>query len=302
MAISQGSASKIGFIEEVTWGTTPALPELTTLPVTSFNINLSKDEFEDTAIRGDRMQRYSLSGNKTVGGDIAVLLSPGNFDPFLESAMSSAFDTNVLKVGSTRKSFTFEHAQEDIGIYIPYTGVLVDKFAMSVATTGIVTGTFTVVGKSSSTAAGSTIDNAGGYSAEASNLPFTHVSGSFNEGGAPIGLVTTIALTIDNGYSTNFALGNVSARDLTYSFIKLEGTVTAYFEDAVLINKFINGSASSLNFTLTNGTKTLQFNMPNIKYTGASKSLSGSGPVVLNLPFKALFDAGTGSIVTITRT
>lgn len=301
MAIAQGSSSKIGMVAETVWGTTPSTPAFTTIPVTDFSVNLSKDEFEDTSIQGDRMQRYSLSGNRTVTGDMSVLMAPINYDSLLESVVSGTWNTNVLKVGSTRKSFTVEHAQEDIGVYIPYTGVVVDKASFSVNTTGVVTGQFSLVGKDGGVADVSSLD-ADGYTAATTALPFTHVSGTFNEGGSAIGLITSIQFTIDNGYSTNYALGNVGARDLSGSFVKCEGTVSAYFESATLLNKFINGTSSSLDFTLSNGTNTLKVEMPNTKYTGASKSLSGSGPVVLSMPFKALYHTGSGSIVTFTRT
>lgn len=301
MAQGQGSAAKIGYVSEVTWGSTPATPSLITIPVTDFNVNLGKEEYEDTSIQGDRMQRYSLSGNRTVTGDLSVMMAPLNYDFLLESALSGAFTTDVLKVGSTRKSFTLEHSQTDISVYVPYTGVVVDKASFTVNTQGIVTGQFSVVGKDGGVAAGTSLDT-NGYTAASTALPFTHVSGTFNEGGSAIGLITSIQFTIDNGYSANYALGNVAARELTGAFIKCEGTVSAYFESATLLNKFINGTSSSLDFTLSNGTNTMKFDMPNIKYSGGTKQLSGSGPVVLTMPFKALYDSASGSIITITRT
>lgn len=301
MSISTGSRSQVGIVVETVYGTTPATPSLTGLAYTDFSVNLTHDEYEDNTIRADRMERYSITGNNHVAGDITANFSALNFDSLLESLMSSLFTTNVLKIGSTRKSFSMEEAQSDISIYNVFTGVLVDKLDLTVPSDAIVTAKFSVVGKDQSAYASTSIDT-DGYTAPAAARPFTHLGGTFKEGGVVVGYITSIDLSVDNGYTANYSLGNAACRDMTYNMIKVSGTVNAYFEDSVFVNKFMNQTVSSLDFTLTDGTHTMEFNMPNVKYTGATKTVNGQGPVTIALPFKALYDSVSANVLTITRT
>lgn len=298
MTIAQGTVSQVGYVNESIWGTTPATPEMLSIPYTSFNVNLTKSIYEDASVQSDRMERYSIHGNRQVGGDIAVNFSASNFDPFLESLMNSAFSTNVLKTGTTRKSFTFEQGSKDISQYSVFSGVVVDKMSLSVPVDGIVTAQFTVLGKQMTIGA-TPLDSL--MTPAQTVQPFVHEGGTFEEGGVSTGIITGIQLTVDNGYSANFSLGNTLARDLSYGFAKVSGSVTVYFEDATMVNKFLNGTESSLNFTLTDGTHQMNFKVPRIKFNGASKSISGTNSIVLTMPFVALYDGVTGTNLQITR-
>lgn len=304
MTIATGIRSKVGYITEVTYGTTPATPDLLELPFTSFAVNLTRNDYEDNAIRSDRMQRYSITGNRSVGGQMDVNFCHSVYDAMLESLMQSTFTTNVLKTGTTRKSFTIEEGSADISQYRNYTGVIVDKFSLNVPNAGIVTAKFDFLAKDQSALSGATIDTNSAYTAAATKTPFanTGTSGFMKEGGSTVGYVTSIQLDIDNGHASNFALGATTIRDFTTALCKVTGTAQVYFEDAVMYNKFVNGTASSLDFKLDDGTNTVEFNIPNVKYTGASKTINGAGPIVLSMPFRGLYDNTTGSNIVITRT
>src|SRR5512139_1043886 len=106
--IAQGSRSKISYAVETTWGTTPATPALFVLPYVSFGLNATKEIYEDDSIQSDRMLRHTVHGNKAVSGPLAVKYSATDFDPLLESVCNGVWATNVLKTGTTQKSFTFE--------------------------------------------------------------------------------------------------------------------------------------------------------------------------------------------------
>ena len=302
MTIATGARSKVGFITEVTYGTTPATPNLVELPFTSFSVNLTRDEHDDNSIRSDRMERFSVSGNKTVAGQIDVNFAHGLYDTLLESLMQSAFTANVLKVGTTRKSLTVEEGALDIAQYRAYTGLIVDKAEFDIPAAGFVTAKFDVIAKDQGALAATSIDT-DGYTAAAAKVPFTDngVSGFVKEGGSAVGYITGLKFMIDNGHAKNYTLGSNVIRDLTTNNAKVTGTVTVTFEDAVMYNKFVNGTATSIDVKLDDGTNTYEFFLPNVKYTGATKTISGNGPVTLSMPFKALFDTTTGSNIVVTR-
>ena len=298
-SIAQGAVSQVGYVVENVWGTTPSTPQLTALPYTSFNINLTKSIYDDTSVQPDRMARYSIHGNRQVGGDIAVNMSASVYDTLLESLMNNSFTTNVLKTGTTRKSLTIEQGSTDIAQYSVYTGLVADKLSLNVPVDGVVTAQFSFIGKQM-TIRGTPLDNT--LTPAAVAQPFVHEGGVFTIDGTPASCtVTGIQLTVDNGYTANFSLGNTLACDLSFGMAKVTGSMTVYFKDAAAINAFLSGTESSLEFTLTDGTNYHTYFLPKIKYNGASKSISGTGSIILTIPFVALYDSVSGTNLRITR-
>lgn len=307
-SIAVGARSAIGAVAETVWGTTPATPALLDVPFTNFTFDKTLDKFLDNSIQGDRMYRPSVSGNTHIAGDIDVNYSPLNYDLFLQSLLSSTWLTNVLKIGNTQASFTIEHSQLDIGQYFQYTGCVVDKLALNLTTSGLVTAKFSFIGKDSPTATAASVDTtagtgAGGFYTAASVAPlFTHNGGTFKEGGATIGSFVSLSLLIDNKSTANFALGGSTVYALTSNFLEVTGTVNVFLQDASMYNKFINSTASSIEFSLNNGTNTHDYSIPNVRYNAATKAVTGNGPVMLALPFTGFYDATSSSNLVITRT
>lgn len=295
---SQGSRSRVAYVPEVTYGVTPVTPTTVQIPFVNFNVNTVIDQFADPSIRGDRQARTSNTGNTHVTGDFDVQLNHSNFDPFFASLLTGSWATNVLKFGSTQSSFTFEQASLDINQYWTYTGVVMDKLALTVNTTGNVSTKFTVMGKATALASTSICTTP---TAPVEAAPFTHLGGTFKEGGSVTALISAITLNVDNGVSANFVLGVSTAAQLSDSMVKVTGSATVMFQDAVIASKFLNGTPTSLDFVLTDGTNTYEFNMPNVKYTGLTRTITQTGPVTLTVPFTGLFDNTSASILTITR-
>jgi hypothetical protein len=296
---AQGSRSQVTYIKETNFGVTPSpSPTLIAIPYTNFNINATIDQFKDTSVRPDRQERTSNSGNTHVAGDFDVQLNHHNFDPFFESLLTGSFATNVLKIGTTQSSFTFEQGSLDIGQYFSYTGVVIDKLALTVNTTGNVTAKFSVMGKSVALSATTLCATP---TAITDATPYSHAGGTFKEGGTVTALVSALTLNIDNGMSANFTLGATTAQSLSESMIKITGSATVMFSDAVIANKFLSGTATSLDFTLTDGTNTMEIALPNVKYTGMSRQVTGQGTITLTVPFTALYDHTSATAITVTR-
>ena len=91
MTILQGSRSALSYVAEATFGTTPATPTFIEIPYTTHSLNLTKQRVSGTDIQADRMLRVDRHGNRQAGGDIVADLRKADFDPFLESALMSAF-------------------------------------------------------------------------------------------------------------------------------------------------------------------------------------------------------------------
>lgn len=301
MAFAQGSRSSLSFITEATFGTTPA-GNFTNLPFSTHSLNLTKDRVAGTDIQADRMARVDRHGNRQVGGDIVVDLRDGDFDSFLESAMLNTWATNVLKVGVTPKFFSIEDYAADIDQARVFTGMSVSTMAISLAPNQMVTTTFGMVGKDMAiSATEKTQDAASGAS------PFDAYSGDIsigNVGGAaPVAIVTALDFTLNNSYAPTFVIGDDSAPSLEYGRAEVEGTLSAYFEDASLINRFLNETETEIEVSVNDptGANSYTFSFPRVKINSADVGVEGPTSRMISMSFVALYDTTEATNLKITR-
>jgi hypothetical protein len=301
MAFAQGSRSSLSFITEATFGTTPA-GNFTNLPFSTHSLNLTKDRVAGTDIQADRMARVDRHGNRQVGGDIVVDLRDGDFDSFLESAMLNTWATNVLKVGTTPKFFSIEDYAADIDQSRVFSGMSVSTMAISLAPNQMVTTTFGMVGKDMTISATEKTQNAASGAA-----PFDAYSGDIsigNVGGAsPVAIVTALDFTLNNSYAPTFVIGDDSAPSLEYGRAEVEGTLTAYFEDASLINRFLNETETEIEVSVDDptGGNSYTFSFPRVKINSADVGVDGPTSRMISMSFVALYDTTEGTNLKITR-
>ena len=301
MAFAQGSRSSLSFITESTFGTTPA-GNFTNLPFSTHSLNLTKDRVAGTDIQADRMARVDRHGNRQVGGDIVVDLRDGDFDVFLESAMLNTWATNVLKVGTTPKFMSIEDYAADIDQARVFTGMSVSTMGISLAPNQMVTTTFGMVGKDMTMSATEKTQDAASGAA-----PFDAYSGDIsigNVGGAaPVAIVTALDFTLNNSYAPTFVIGDDSAPSLEYGRAEIEGTLTAYFEDDALINRFLNETETEIEVSVDDptGANSYTFQFPRVKINSADVGVDGPTSRMISMSFVALYDATEGTNLKITR-
>jgi hypothetical protein len=306
MTIASLNRARIGHILETVVGTTPATPAFAELPYDKFDVVLSRNTISDNSIRSDGMARYVLYGDNEIKGSIEVKLTHGYYDLLLQSLARGPWTTNVLKSGTattTGYTLAMEEQHLDISQYIVFNGLLVDSLEVTIPTSGVVTAKFGIVGLSQSALSATTFTGATWTAATVKN-PFTDYgsAGFVKEGGSTVGYVQSLNFKIDNNYKAEYAAGANVAHDFTMSNRKVTGTVVVFFEDSTMYNKFVSGTASSIDYKLDNGTNQLEFNFPNIRYLGVAKSLGGSGAITLSMPFEAIYDGTSTSHFVITRT
>lgn len=305
MAFSQGSRAGLSYVPEVTFGTTPVTPALIQLPYTTQSLNLTKERVTGNDIQPDRMLRVDRHGNRSVAGDIVTDLRKGDYDAFLESAFFNSFSTNVLKIGTTLKSFSIEDAATDIAQFRLFTGVSVSSLAISIKPNQMVTGTFSMVGKDM-TISGTSVDAT--KTASSANQPFDSYSGALSIGTAggslsSAAIVTGIDFTINNALAPTFVVGSASTPQLEYGMATVEGTITAYFEDASLINRFINETATGLQVVVDDPTGLSDYTwlFPRVKINGADVPVDSPTSRIITMPFVALYDTTEATNISLTR-
>ena len=310
--MADGSRHSLRFVPEVTYGVTPANPALTPIRHTGTTLALSKEALQSEEIRADRQIADYRHGSRQVGGEINIELSYSSFDVILEALLCGTWEVGVpaagsdsLKAGVVRRSFTLERFFGDIAgankPYYRYTGVEFNSLQLQINANAIVTGTLAVTGQDltlgSAGIAGAT------YPAATTTSPLDSFTGSLKEGGNTVAVVTEIQLNIENGLEARFVVGSKTSIRPSIARSNISGQITAYFEDSTLVEKFINETVTSLEFSLPDGAgNVLDFELPRLKYSGGSPDVQGEGPITLTMPFQALLDPVSGSNIIITRT
>ena len=306
MPISQGSRAGLSYVAETVFGTTPLTPSLIQLPYTTHTLNLTKERVTGNDIQPDRMLRVDRHGNRSVAGDIVADLRKGDYDALLESAFFNTFATNVLKIGTTPKFFSIEDAAADIAQFRLFTGMSVSTLAVSIRPNQMVTATFGMVGKDM-TISGTSVDAV--KTASSINQPFDSYSGALSIGTAggalsTSAIVTGIDFTINNALAPTFVVGSSSTPQLEYGMATVEGTITAYFEDASLINRFLNETATGLQVEVDDPSAGSGYTwlFPRIKINGADVPVDNPASRIITLPFVALYDTTENTNIKLTRT
>jgi hypothetical protein len=167
----------------------------------------------------------------------------------------------------------------------------------------MVTGSFDMVGKTM-TQSGSTGSTGGTPTAASSNQPFDSYSGTISDGGSAISIVTSIDFSLANSLAPTFVVGSDAAQSLEYGRAVVEGTMTVYYEDATLINKFLNETESSIEVSVDDptGSNSYTFLFPRVKYNGASVPVQNPQSRLITMPFVALYDATEDTNIKLTRT
>jgi len=299
--LAVGSRHSMAYVQETTFGTTPATPVFKALRHNSTTLALTKQGFASAEIRADRQIANYRHGTYQVGGDIVSELSATSFDDLIAAAMmQTAWTSNALIIGTTQTSFTIERFFDDIGQYIRSTGCQIDGFSFSVKPNGLIDVTFPVVGLSETTASvaitGST------YGSLSTTSPMDGFTGIIKNGGTAIATVTQLDLKFTNKLAAQFAVGNQAAVGITEGTANVTGQIIAYFTDLSLLDLFINETESSLEFTFTDGTNSYDFLVPNLKYNGSNPDVKDDGPIMLTLPYQSILDTVTGTTLKITRT
>ena len=303
MAFAQGSRSSLSYIVESTFGTTPA-GNFTNLPFSTHSLNLTKDRVAGNDIQADRMPRVDRHGNRQVAGDIVVDLRDGDYDALLESAMLNTWATDVLKVGTTPKFFSVEDYAADIDQARVFTGLSVSTMGVSLAPNQMVTTTFGMVGKDMTIGATEkTQDTASGaapFDAYSGDISIGNVGG----GSSAVAIVTGLDFTLTNSFAPTFVIGDDSAPSLEYGRAEVEGTLTAYFEDAALINRFLNETETEIEVSVDDptGGNAYTFFFPKVKINSADVGVDGPTSRMISMSFVALYDATEGTNLKITRT
>ncbi len=211
--------------------------------------------------------------------------------------------SSILKVGTTRRSFSFMRHFADLSTdgHLVYPGIEINNFSMTCEPDAIITSVFAVLGRDQNAAADAA-PSGSSYVDGNTNSVFDCFSGLIYDGATAVGVVTSLNFTLESGLAARNVVGSDKTIRPSIQRTNLSGQITVFFEDAVLQDKFIDETPSSLRFHLFDAANNeIVVYMPMIKYNGGQPDTQGQGPITPNMPFQAYRDPTTGTTMAIIR-
>ena len=261
-----------------------------------------------SAITVAGMTPAGYNGTYTVTACTATSVSYANATTGAQ-IVAGTIKNKALKIGVTPKSLSIEDAVNDLTVpqFRLFTGMTVNSVAISIKPNAMIGATFSLVGKDMAIS-GTSVDPT--KDASSTNQPFDSYSGTIGIGNASaVGgltastIITGIDFTVSNSLAPTFVVGSSTTPQLEYGMATVEGTLTAYFEDASLINRFLNETTSAFQVTVNDptGASNYTFHFPRVKFNGASVPVDNPTSRIITLPFVALYDTLENTSVEIIR-
>lgn len=294
-------------IAEVTKGTTPTSPTFLLGRYTSISGSPQRNSVRSPERRPDRMMASMVTGlNGFQKGISGVWTRDAANDLKLESLLNGAWATNVLKNGSTAKSFTLEEKYEG-GATDPYrraTGCQVDSLAMSYRMGEAIQCNWAIrhMGESvATTALGSASYTAPSPGYDPVSTVEIAVTTMF---GISSPKVVGLDLNITNNMAPLYAFGSANPFDHSLGLFDISGNVQLYLQTSTDYSTFTTRQ-TGLTFNITLGSVTNfkdKIEMGNVHaYNPDISDPGATGQHIVTIPFSAAYYASDTSAIKWTR-
>jgi len=220
---------------------------------------------------------------------------------------TDAVEDATVKAGDTRKAFSILREFSDLGgapakPFLLYAGCEVASWNLAAAANALAKSTFSfmgigMTGPSENAPANSSVAPA--YETEA----FDTFSGQLDIDGADSAVVTDYNFTINNGHAPKYVIGREVSQDLTVTQSVIEGSITAYFEDAVLYEKFVNEESFSMTLTLQDSANNKMIvSLPELSVlSGTQPDVTADGPITIPINFSAHYHETIETHISVQR-
>lgn len=305
MAIASTSRSRVAYISEAAFGTTPATPTFIEMRRTNGNLGTKKSTVKSEQVTLDRNVRAEYQTAQDVTGSYDFEFSADSLDNLLAGALRASWATNVLVNGAAEPSFTFEETIDVTGsnVYQRYTGCMIDSLSLNIAARRAVTGSVNIVGVQQTLA--TTIITGATYTAAPTTAIETadKVAALAIAGINPVPKIKSLSLNIANNLRARDKVGSLYADSFGAGTCDVTGTIEAYFESNALLQSVLDHGGGAISFTLGQvANKKYTFSLPAVTFLDGSRKIGGNNDdVMMSIPFRAVYDATTAGSIKITR-
>jgi hypothetical protein len=297
-------------IEEATYDTTPATGTWDTARITSESLSATPQVNSSSEIRSDRMVADQFVVSTASEGSLDFEFSAGGlFDTLLEGAMYDSWTADVLTVGTEQHSYSIEKEFTDLTAnhFLVFSGMRVGGMSLGFTYGEAVTGSFTMAGASVTPASATQVVT--GVTAATTSRVMNAVSDMTSlkiAGTTFTGCIRGIQLAINNNLRPSECVGSDTPGDQIEGTAEITGSIEAYLTDTTVqwyTSQILNQTQFDIEFTLSDGTNTYTFDLPNCRISGSAPNAQGiNTDVMIQADFTALYDSGSSSSLTITRT
>lgn len=304
MPVATSNRAQLTYIAETTWGATPGVGTMKIVRYTGESLDNNYGFTESSEIIADRMTTDIVRVSGSSAGEVNYELSYGMFDDWIEAALGGTWTTNVVKTGTTARSFTVEKQFLDVTQFLAFTGQRIDTWRMELRQGQIAAGSFGFLGKASNAMAATTA-RAGTTAAptDAVMAPVDSIQ-VLTENAVTIAGCSGLTFNLSNSLRPLPVLNSIDPLDINAGRQRLTGTLDIYFQDATMFSKFRSLTETALVVKIGGAAaKNYNLNIPRVKFTKAS-IVAGGGDQDLMVQFEwtALRHTGTSSLMEVTRT
>lgn len=296
---ASGSNLKLSYIEETVWGETPANPDMKQLRgIVSESLGGSQESITSNELNPNRGVSYMVPGSKVVSGDLSFELGVNSAVQLLATMLGTVDTTDLLDgryshkitVAQGPKSLTVEKFFSDISKGFVFRGLKPNTFNLSVAPNGIATGSVAFMGKSYE----GTDTQLDATPIETAHAFYNSISATVEIGGVVYEDLLSLNMDATNNLEDARAIGTQNSVGLTPGRFEVNGSFSLPLtvdKALPLIVKATDGVEDTLKMTFSNGTFSVEFLFPRVKYSGDPvPKVGGQGQVNLELSFNGLLD------------
>ncbi len=309
---ASGAGSELAYIQETTFGQTPASPSLVAVRCLPPQLDPQAEAFISEQINDLRVAaglRHAYQGAQL---SIPMELSYGAADEFLSGALMKDWasdtpgaGTDALDFGAVKKSYSMELARLDAATayYLLAKGCVFTGFDLNINADGASAVSLTLNALAASlSASNTTADAGGGYTAAPSNEPMIAADVSSIQIDASDVEIVGLSLSYSDPRSPQRVIGSKNAAGFIADGRRsLTGTISGYATSKADFDRYLNETESALTATLTDPAgNAFALSIPTWKATGYSEG-QGQTAIRFEMTFEA-YDADGTSPMRITRT
>jgi hypothetical protein len=295
----------VGTTFSATWAATTLTAGVAPVGSSAFTTLALGQWFQAQAATGANAGKYFKVHESTVPTSTLITLSALTPATAEGPIANTNLSTSRLVTGSTQRSFALEKAFTDINQFFAYRGMTVAKVMQSLQSGARVTGSFDFLGKDAVRAGATQLTGAPNASTTYEGMSAVKGVGNILEGGAALTstFIKSLDWGLDNSLRGRDAIANLGNVSIGAGSVDLSGSMVVYLADGTLYDKFLNKTATSLSFRMTdtagNG---YIITVPRMFYGDAKVQAGGiNQDAMISMPWRGVKDPTTGQTFIIDR-
>lgn len=303
--IGTGSNTRVILDYETAFKTEPGVSTAVVIPHSTLTCSVDQAPQQSSRLQAGRHSYLPFYGNKTITGTLTGPVCTETIGFILKCFLGEPDSTSVhtFTVQTETPSFLIEKQFTDLGLYYKYNGCKATSLSFTFNNNNELLYNLGFMGASETKGTSS-------YDADpeviSDELSFNNVDlDTFEEAGASSDIVNELVLNLaNNGVAMAYGLSEQGvATYVCEGRCEVTGTISGVFANDSLLLKGRNHTESSLDWTLTKGSNSIQFTIDELQYSQNSPNIDGPGMSTLDLSFIGYYqDSTAGSDIEIVLT